>query len=152
MGQVKCPKMFPNPSCIHVLLFVTRFRVAGCFSHPSFIHVGLSRAAEASCVFLLHVFNCFPHFPCLKNLFLCCRLNGQQKFMIFGCIAVVFFHAMPIIVVEFELLILGCFSPFYQSVFCCKTFFLHPEFCILLCVHILPLSKLVCSGIGFELA
>ena len=78
--------------------------------------------------------NCcrFPHCACPRNPFWCCGVNGQQRITILGFIVVDLAHAIPRFVAEFKFLILGCFSPFYQSVFCCKMFFINLEFCILL--------------------
>ena len=47
--------------------------------------------------------------------------------MILGFIAVIFAHAMPIIVVELQLLTQGSISPFYQYVFVEKRFYSNPE-------------------------
>ena len=118
------------------------------FPHPSFIHIGISHAAGASYIFLLYVLSCFPHFPCPKNMFLCCWENGQHIFTILGFIAVIFAHAMHISVVEFKLLTQGLISPFYQSVFGWKYFFLKPRTRILLWVHPVFWSELAWSGRG----
>ena len=79
-------------------------------------------------------------------------VNVQQIIMTLGFVAANLAHTMPRIVAEFELLIMGCFPPFYQSVFGCKTFFPQAEFCVLLCTYLFPWSELVWSGIGSELA
>ena len=135
-GPSKCPKNIPNPLCIHVLLFLTCFRAPGHFSHPSFIHIGISHATKASHVFLLQVFSHFPHFPWPKHLFLCCGLNGPHRFRILGCIAFFFAHAMPIIIVEFRLLTQWSISPFTNPFFGCKLFSVIPSMSsLLLCVH-----------------
>ena len=144
-GQENTQKCMPIPLGIHVFHLPSCFgELLDVFDHPSFIHVEL--------VFILHVFSCFLNCACPGNPFWCYGVNGQQRITILGFVAVDLAHAMPKIDAEFEMLILGCFSQFYQSVLGCKTFFLNPKFCILLCVHLFPWSELVWRGIGSELS
>ena len=152
MGKKTPKNVCPFPHAFMFSSFLTFLESCWTFLiiHPSF--VWSSHATELPVCFILCVFSCFPHCACPRNPFWCYGVNGQQRIMILWFIVVDLAHAMRRIVVEFELLILGFFSPFYWIVFGCKTFFLHPEFCILLGVHIFPWYELVWSGIGSELA
>ena len=89
--------------------------------HPPFM-LG-SHVAEPSCILSFTCSVVFLIFPCPRNPFLGCWVNGQQGYTILGFIVTTFACAIPIIIVEFKFLTHGSISPFYQSIFGCKTFF-----------------------------
>ena len=145
-----------------VLLFLTHFWSHGCFSSP-IIHSrwDLSGSWSFLCVFI-HIFGCFSHFPygwevffvilsgwvvsltnCChlphflpENSFFCCWVNDHQGFTILGFIAVIFAHAMPIIIAKFEFLTQGSISPFTNMFLVEKRFYSNPDLA-LCCVCIL---------------
>ena len=82
------------------------------FDHPSFIPMELSHNRTFLGFYPSH-FQLFPHCACPRNPFWCYGVNGQQRITILWFVVVDLAHTMPRIVVEFKLLILGCFSPFY---------------------------------------
>ena len=67
-------------------LFLTSTILPGvCFLH----------VAEASCMFILHVFAHFPNLACPENPFWCCSTSGKGVFSFWEVMAVVLALVMP---------------------------------------------------------